>query len=121
MGEGLLRGVHPAQNRCAKGGGHQGDNEGNGDAQPDHVAHEPPQALKILLAELLSHGNGEAGADAVAQAQHQKVDGAGGTHACQGVHPQKFTDDHGIYHAVELLEQQAKQQRQHKRKDQLHG
>ena len=111
IGEGLLRGVHPTQNRSAQGGGSQRDDQGNGGSQPDHVAHKPAKALKILLTELLGHRNGKAGAHAVAQAQHQKVDGAGGADACQRVHPQKFTNHDRIDHAVELLKQQTKQQR----------
>ena len=121
VGEGLLRGVHPAQNGSAQGGGRQRDNQSNDGSQPDHVAHEPAKALKILLTELLGHGDGKAGADTVAQSQHQKVDGAGRANARQRVYPQKFTNHDRIHHAVKLLKQQAKQQRQHKGKNQLHG
>ena len=54
----------------AQDGGRQGHNQGDDGAQPDHVANKFTQALKILLAELLCHGDGKSGAHAVAQTQH---------------------------------------------------
>ena len=78
VGKGIRRIAHPDQDSPAAQGGHQGDHPGEKHRQPDHIAHKFPQALKIPLAEFLSHGDGEAGADAVAQADHQKVHRAGG-------------------------------------------
>ena len=118
--KGLRRGIHPGQNLTAQDGGGQGHNQGDDGAQPDHVAHEFAQAVKILLSELLRHRDGKSGAHAVAQTQHQKVYGAGGANACQSLHAQEFAHHNGVHHAVELLEEQTEEQGQHKRKNQPH-
>ena len=102
-------------------GGDQGHRNGNGSGKPDHVAHKTAKVIIAFLTELLGNGNGKARADAVAQAQHKKVDGAGGAHTGQCVHTQKLTHHHGIHHAVQLLEQKPEGQRKHKGKHQLHG
>ena len=121
VAEGLRRGVHPVEDSAAQQGRNGGDDQREAGAQPDHGAHDPPQAVIIPLAEFLGHGDGKAGADAHAEAQHQKIDGAGGTNPRQGVHSQVLAHHHGIHHAVKLLEQQPEQQRQHEAQNQLHG
>ena len=60
--------------------------------------------------------DGESGADAVAQAQHQKVDGIGGANPGQGLVTQEVAHHHGVHHGVELLEQETQQKRHHKRR-----
>ena len=63
----FLGSAHPAQNPAAQNGGNQSHHTGNAHRQPDHVAHKPPQAVKVPLTEFLRHGDGEACADTVAQ------------------------------------------------------
>ena len=121
IGKGFLGIVHPAKDLSAQGGGDQGDGQGNDGAQPDHVAHKPPQSLKVLLPEFLRHRDGKTGTDTVAHAQHHEVDGAGGAHTSQRLYSQKFAYDYRIHHAVKLLEQHTEQQRQHEGQNQLHG
>ena len=62
----------------------------------------------------------KAGADAITQTDHQKIDRPGGSHTCQRLNPQKFSHHHGVHHVIKLLEQHAQQKRQHKGKQQLH-
>ena len=121
IGEGALRGIHGGEDRTAADGGDRRNNQRNDAAQPDHIAHEIAQAVEVLLAEFLSHGNGKPGADAVAQAQHQEIDGARGANPRQGLHAQEIAHNHRIHHGIELLKQQPQQQRQNKRQQYGHG
>lgn len=59
----------------------------------------------VIRAKLLGHRDGEASADAGAEAHHQKADGASGADGGQGRAAQRFSNDGGIHHIVELLEQ----------------
>ena len=119
-GKRIRRGVHPEKNLAAQQRRDQRHRRGNDAGEPDHIAHEPAQPVKIPLSEFLRHGNGEPGAHAVAQSQHQERDGAGRADPRQRVHAQEFTHHNGIHHTINLLKQKPENQRQHKGKYQLH-
>ena len=111
--EGIGGGVGEFQDSAAAQGGDQCNEKRKTQAQPDHIAHKVPKTMGILFTEFLGHGNGEAAADAVAQAQHHKGDGAGGAYACQRLHPQEIAHHGGVHHGIELLENHAHHQRKH--------
>ena len=119
-GKRIRRGVHPEENLAAQQRRYQRHRRGDDAAKPDHIADEPAQPVKIPLSEFLRHGNGEPGAHAVAQPQHQKGNGAGGADPRQRVHAQEFSHHNGVHHAINLLKQKPENQRQHKGKNQLH-
>ena len=58
-------------------------------------------------AEFLGDGDGKAAAQPHAEAQHHKVQRAGGPHPRQGTDAQELTHDHRVHNVVELLEQHA--------------
>ena len=120
VSKGVLRILHPDEDPPAVDGGEQGDAQRQHGGQQNHVTHVLPHAVKVTGAELLGNGNGKSGADTVAQAQHKKADGAGGTDACQRVHAQRLAHDHRVDHIIKLLEQQTQQQGKHKGKQQTH-
>ena len=66
----------------------------------------------VLRAERLRNRNREAGADAHAEAVDEEVQRSGIAHRRQRFRAQHAADDHGIHEAVQLLEQEAAQQRQ---------
>ena len=63
----FLGSSHPSENPAAQDRSDQRHNAGNTHRQPDHIAHKPPQAVKVPLTEFLRHGDGKACADTVAQ------------------------------------------------------
>lgn len=109
--EKVFLGIHQHQNFFAGQTGGQGDDNGKTNGQIGGVCHKFAQTDIIFLPEFLGNGDGEAGTHAGAEAQHQKVNRAGGANACQGVDAQIFAHDDGIHHIVKLLENQAAHQR----------
>ena len=102
--ENIVGGIRPNQNVFAQYHGQYRQHHRKANADPEHIAHIAPKPLIVLLSELLGHGNRKAGTHADAEAQHQKVHGACGTDAGQRIHAQHLAHDHGVHHAVKLLE-----------------
>ena len=114
-------GVHHRQDIPAEEHGNGGERRRADGAQPDAPGHVAAQLLVVARAELLGGGDGKAAAHPGAEAHHQEVDGPGGAHRRQGVAPQGLAHDGGVHHAVELLEQIAKQEGNAEAEDLPHG
>ena len=121
IGKDIFRGVHPLQNMTCQQRDHRRHKRRKSDCQPDDVSHVPPHAGIVLGAEALGHRNGKAGAGPDDEAVDHKVHGTGGAHARQGIHAQGSSDNDGIHHAVELLEQSTQQHGNRESQNQCSG
>ena len=107
----IRRGIHGGENVPAQQSRGQRHHRADGRRQPYAASHIPAQLLMVSRAELLGHRDGKAAAHAAAKTHHQKVDGAGGAHRRQRGPAQCLAHDSGVHHAVQLLEQIPKQDR----------
>ena len=98
--ENIVRRVHPAQHGCAQQRRGHGEHHGERSREPDAVCHKAAQLRFVALAEFLRHGDDETVADADAEAEHQKIDGARRADARKRVHAEKTADDERIYHII---------------------
>ena len=73
----------------------------------------------IFRPERLGDRDRKAGAQAQAQADHQKVHGTGRADGCKAFRAEKAADDGSIHKTVKLLEQDTEQQRESKGNDQF--
>ena len=115
IGKRVLGRVHRGQDPAAAERREQGHDEGDQAAQPDHVADEAAQTVLVAFAEFLRHGDGKARADARAEADDQEADRAGRADAGKRLDAERFADDNGVDHGIELLKQQPQQQGQNER------
>ena len=108
----ILRRVQHPQKLRRKEAGQQSHQHRNHRAQVHRVHHIAAHFRLVLRAERLRNRNREAGADAHAEAVDEEVQRSGIAHRRQRLRAQHAADDHGIHEAVQLLEQEAAQQRQ---------
>ena len=98
--EAIRRRVHHAQDIPAVNHGQHGHHQREHDGKPRSVGDKFAHAAFFPRAELLRHRNREAGTDAHAEAEHQKVDGAGRAHARERLHPEEAADNQRVNQIV---------------------
>ena len=114
-------GLHPDQNLPAEHTDQDGEHQRQNHRQPNPVGHVAPQAVTVLGPKPLGHRDGNAVAHPHTESDDHKVDGAGGAHPGEGIHPQVLAYNHGIHHAVDLLKDHPQQHGNGKAQNQLPG
>ena len=102
-------GVNQTENVIGGEEGKHRQAQGEDQAQPDQLPGAAADGLGIPGTEALGDGNGEAGADAQSEAQHQKVQRSGGAYGGKGVDTQQPAHDNAVGQAIKLLKQVAHQ------------
>ena len=92
----VCRCAHEEENVPTEKNGNHRQNEPKQNAEENAVSDKLAKPFVITGTETAGNGNRETGTDAHAETDHEKVDGAGGTDACQSGDAKRPADDHGI-------------------------
>lgn len=114
------RRAHQFENVAAEHDREHREHRAETGAQPDRVADEAAQLLVVAAAEALCDRNRKATAQAEAEADDQKGDGARGTDRGERTGAEHAPDDDRVDHRIKLLENVAEKQRDGKAENQLH-
>ena len=118
LGQHLLGGAHPAQDRGGKGHTRNGQQHAGGEAEGDIRMYGLTHSCIVLRAIVPGDDHARAHGDAVEKAHHHKNQAAGGADRRQGGIPQEPAHHPGIEGIVELLEHIAQK---HRQGEQQHG
>jgi len=113
----ILRGLHQLQHRPCQRYAYRRQDHGNPRSQQDARRHAFAHAVHITRPEPLCGDDGEAGGQSLRKSDNQKGNTTRGPHRRQSLHPDRPSHDHGIRHAVKLLEQVADEQRNREKQD----
>ena len=105
----VRRGAHHHQNVPAEQPRGHGEHQGEQGGEIGGVGHKAAHLAIFPGPHPLGHRDGKAVAHPHAEADDEKVDGAGGAHRRQGLGPQQLAHDHGVHQIIKLLEQHAAQ------------
>lgn len=113
----ILGVLHPCQNGTTECGGHGGDQHRCDNDKPDGVAYIGAHTVILFCTEAAGNGHGTAAAEPVAEPVDQEHDTAYAANGTQCGRTQKTGDDDTVGNVVELLEQQAGVDGEHKAKN----
>ena len=113
-------GVHGGEDRAAEEQGGRRHQHCADQTAPGGAGYIPAHLGVVSRAELLGHRDGKAATQTHAAAHHQEVDGSGAADRRQRAAAQELAHDGGVHCAVELLEQQSKENGDAELKQELH-